>query len=92
MKPKANFKSENSTEKILENATPEIDPNAMPALRVQDLSFYYGTHKVLENLSMNIPHPQITAIIGPSGCGKSTFLKALNRIGELRERLKLKEE
>ena len=26
----------------------------------------YVTHKVLENLSMNIPHPQITAIIGPS--------------------------
>ncbi|XZO01872.1 MAG: phosphate ABC transporter ATP-binding protein PstB [Microcoleus sp.] len=62
----------------------------MPALRVQDLSFYYGTHKVLENLSMNIPHPQVTAIIGPSGCGKSTFLKALNRIGELEGKVIIK--
>ena len=90
MKPKANFKSENNTDEFLENAAPEIDPNAMPALRVQDLSFYYGTHKVLENLSMNIPHPQITAIIGPSGCGKSTFLKALNRIGELEGKVQIK--
>ena len=47
MKPKANLKAENYTDKFLENAAPEIDPNAMPALRVQDLSFYYGTHKVL---------------------------------------------
>jgi phosphate transport system ATP-binding protein len=90
MKPKANLKAENYTDKFPENAAPEIDPNAMPALRVQDLSFYYGTHKVLENLSMNIPHPQITAIIGPSGCGKSTFLKALNRIGELEGKVQIK--
>ncbi|MEG5160542.1 phosphate ABC transporter ATP-binding protein PstB [Microcoleus sp. AT3-A2] len=90
MKPKANLKSEDYTHQFLDDATPEIDPNAMPALRVQDLSFYYGSHKVLENLSMNIPHPQITAIIGPSGCGKSTFLKALNRIGELEGKVQIK--
>ena len=90
MKPKANLKAENYTDQFPENAPLEIDPNAMPALRVQDLSFYYGTHKVLENLSMNIPHPQITAIIGPSGCGKSTFLKALNRIGELEGKVQIK--
>ncbi|MEG4005273.1 phosphate ABC transporter ATP-binding protein PstB [Microcoleus sp. Pol11C1] len=90
MKPKTNLNSEKYTTQFLDYATPEIDPNTMPALRIQDLSFYYGTHKVLENLSMNIPHPQITAIIGPSGCGKSTFLKALNRIGELEGKVKIK--
>ncbi|TAF93677.1 MAG: phosphate ABC transporter ATP-binding protein [Oscillatoriales cyanobacterium] len=90
MKSKSNLKAEKYSDQFLEDATPEIDPNAMPALRVQDLSFYYGTHKVLENLSMNIPHPQVTAIIGPSGCGKSTFLKALNRIGELEGKVQIK--
>lgn len=54
-----------------------------PAIEVRDLSFYYGTHKVLEQVSMNIYPNQVTAMIGPSGCGKSTFLKALNRIAEL---------
>jgi phosphate transport system ATP-binding protein len=54
-----------------------------PAIDVRDLSFYYGTHKVLEHVSMNIYPNQVTAMIGPSGCGKSTFLKALNRIAEL---------
>ncbi len=90
MKPKANLKSDNYTDQFLDYATPGIDPHALPALRVQDLSFsYFGTHKVLENLSMNIPHPQVTAIIGLLGCGKSTFLKALNRIGELEGKVKI---
>ncbi len=61
-----------------------VEPNSIPpAMRVQDLSFYYGKNKVLEHVSMDIYPNQVTAMIGPSGCGKSTFLKALNRIGEL---------
>ena len=53
------------------------------AMQIENLSFYYGTNQVLENVSMDIYQNQVTAMIGPSGCGKSTFLKALNRIGEL---------
>lgn len=52
-------------------------------MKVRDLSFYYGTRKVLEGVSMDIAQNQVTAIIGPSGCGKSTFIKSLNRISEL---------
>ncbi|WP_396813959.1 phosphate ABC transporter ATP-binding protein PstB [Microcoleus sp. FACHB-SPT15] len=59
------------------------DEPLTPALRVKNLSFYYGTQKALESISLDIYCKQITAIIGPSGCGKSTFIKALNRIGEL---------
>lgn len=55
----------------------------MPAMRVRNLSFFYGTRKVLEGVSMDIAQNQVTALIGPSGCGKSTFIKSLNRIGEL---------
>lgn len=55
----------------------------IPAIQVTGLSFFYGTKKVLEGVSMQIPEGEVTAMIGPSGCGKSTLLKALNRIGEL---------
>ncbi len=55
----------------------------VPALHVKDLSFYYGTQKAIEHVSIDVYERQVTAIIGPSGCGKSTFIKALNRIGEL---------
>ncbi|KGF72177.1 phosphate ABC transporter ATP-binding protein [Neosynechococcus sphagnicola sy1] len=55
----------------------------VPAISVKNLTFYYGTFKAIENISIDIYEGQVTAMIGPSGCGKSTFIKALNRISEL---------
>ncbi|HEY9801576.1 MAG TPA: phosphate ABC transporter ATP-binding protein [Leptolyngbyaceae cyanobacterium] len=55
----------------------------IPAIRVKNLSFSYDTHKILEEVSMDIYESKVTAIIGPSGCGKSTFIKCLNRMNEL---------
>ena len=60
-----------------------------PTLNIKDLSFFYGSHKALEAVSMDIYQGQVTAIIGPSGCGKSTFIKALNRIGELESKVRI---
>jgi phosphate transport system ATP-binding protein len=57
--------------------------NLTPAIKVKNLSFYYGTSKAIEGISLDIYQNQVTAIIGPSGCGKSTFIKTLNRISEL---------
>ena len=57
--------------------------NLVPAIRVKNLSFYYGTFKALEGVSMDIYKNKVTALIGSSGCGKSTFIKSLNRISEL---------
>jgi phosphate transport system ATP-binding protein len=51
-------------------------------IRVEGLNFYYGPHRVLENVSLDIHVNQVTALIGPSGCGKSTFLRSLNRMGD----------
>jgi phosphate transport system ATP-binding protein len=59
------------------------------AMRVKELSFYYGNQKALAGISLDIYSKQITAIIGPSGCGKSTFIKTLNRIGELEGKVKV---
>jgi phosphate transport system ATP-binding protein len=52
-------------------------------LSVRNLSFYYGKHRVIDNVSIDFPSNLITAIIGPSGCGKSTLLRVLNRIYSL---------
>ena len=74
--------SRNSLNSIF--SSDSIAPNSLtPALRVQNLAFYYGSQKAIEDVSIDIYEGQVTAIIGPSGCGKSTFIKALNRIGEL---------
>lgn len=53
-----------------------------PKIIIRDLNFYYGSHRALDNLNLDIPSHRITAFIGPSGCGKSTFLRCLNRMNE----------
>jgi phosphate transport system ATP-binding protein len=50
---------------------------------IADLNLWYGTHHALNDICMDIPPNQVTALIGPSGCGKSTFLKTLNRMQDL---------
>lgn len=49
---------------------------------IQDLSFFYGTHKALSGINIEIYKNRVTALIGPSGCGKSTFLRCLNRMND----------
>jgi phosphate transport system ATP-binding protein len=52
-------------------------------LSAEDVSAWFGTNKVLERVSLEMPAGEVTALIGPSGCGKSTFLRILNRMHEL---------
>jgi phosphate transport system ATP-binding protein len=49
---------------------------------IRNLNFYYGDFHALQDVSLEIPAHEITALIGPSGCGKSTFLKTLNRMND----------
>ncbi|MCT9007657.1 phosphate ABC transporter ATP-binding protein PstB [Streptomyces sp. NPDC054766] len=59
-------------------------PAAAPAeLDAREVSAWFGSHLVLERVSLTMPAGQVTALIGPSGCGKSTFLRTLNRMHEL---------
>ncbi len=57
--------------------------NKKTKLAMHNFSLYYGDFKALEDVDVQIPANQVTAIIGPSGCGKSTFLRAFNRMNEL---------
>ena len=52
-------------------------------IAISDLDFYYGTHKALKSIHLNLPVKQVTGMIGPSGCGKSTLLRVLNRMYDL---------
>jgi phosphate transport system ATP-binding protein len=50
---------------------------------VNDLSFYYGSKRALDEITIAIRQNLVTAFIGPSGCGKSTFLRTLNRMNDI---------
>jgi phosphate transport system ATP-binding protein len=54
-----------------------------PIIRANGLSVYYGTKKVLSDVTLDFPANKVTAIIGPSGCGKSTLLRCFNRMNDL---------
>ncbi len=56
---------------------------ALVGLRSNDVSAWFGNHKVLERVSLTMAPGEVTALIGPSGCGKSTYLRILNRMHEM---------
>jgi len=64
----------------------------MPHISLSNLTIAYGNHQVLQDITVDIPDGQITAIIGPSGCGKTTLLKTLNRLVDLYEEIRVEGE
>jgi phosphate transport system ATP-binding protein len=54
-------------------------------IQIRGLSVAYGSQQVIQDVSVDIPARQITAIIGPSGCGKTTLLRSISRLIELVE-------
>ncbi|MEY2340629.1 phosphate ABC transporter ATP-binding protein PstB [Acidithiobacillus sp. IBUN Pt1247-S3] len=52
-------------------------------ISVRNLDFYYGEHKSLKGINLEMLGNQVTAFIGPSGCGKSTLLRVFNRMYSL---------
>jgi phosphate transport system ATP-binding protein len=56
---------------------------AAASLHADNVSAWFGTHKVLQGVTLEMAARQVTALIGPSGCGKSTFIRILNRMHEL---------
>jgi phosphate transport system ATP-binding protein len=52
------------------------------SIQTKDLNLWYGDFQALRNVSVNIRHGLITALIGPSGCGKTTLLRSANRLNE----------
>jgi phosphate transport system ATP-binding protein len=52
-------------------------------MTARKVSAWFGNHKVLDRVSLDMEAGKVTALIGPSGCGKSTFLRILNRMHEL---------
>jgi phosphate transport system ATP-binding protein len=58
-------------------------PMNLARIAMRNLDFYYGDHRALKGINLDLPDRQVTGMIGPSGCGKSTLLRVLNRMYDL---------
>ncbi|MDZ4827252.1 MAG: phosphate ABC transporter ATP-binding protein [Actinomycetota bacterium] len=70
-------------EPTLVDLPPSAEAGALAGLEARAVSAWFGTHHVLDRVSLFMEPGRVTALIGPSGCGKSTFLRILNRMHEM---------
>jgi phosphate transport system ATP-binding protein len=52
-------------------------------IKTEGLDSFFGSHRVLRDVSLEIRKSEILGIIGPANSGKTTFLRALNRLNNL---------
>jgi sulfate/thiosulfate transport system ATP-binding protein len=47
------------------------------SIEIQNIKKTFGNFVALNDISLNIPKGEITALLGPSGCGKTTLLRII---------------
>ena len=53
-----------------------------PRMTCRHVNVYYDDKHAINDVSIDIGHNEVLAMIGPSGCGKSTFIRCLNRMND----------
>jgi ABC-type bacteriocin/lantibiotic exporter with double-glycine peptidase domain len=48
-----------------------------PLIELNQVTFGFGEHPVLEDVSLHLHPGQFAALVGPSGAGKTTLLKLI---------------
>ena len=85
------------SERVQEDLGPDFETVgqvrvADPAISTTDVNVHYGEKHAIRNVSLDIAHNQVIAMIGPSGCGKSTYLRCLNRMNDTIENCRVEGE
>jgi putative spermidine/putrescine transport system ATP-binding protein len=57
----------------------------MSRLSIQNVTKYFGTDKILNDLSLVVEKGEMVTLLGPSGCGKSTLLRCISGLTVMEE-------
>lgn len=52
----------------------------MVKITIKDLTFSYGSNKILEDLNVILEDAEVLSLVGPNGSGKTTLIKCIDRI------------
>ncbi len=53
-------------------------PTNKPMIKFSEVNKWYGTHHVLQNISLEVAKGEVVVVCGPSGSGKSTLIRCVN--------------
>ena len=70
------MKAQRSTKSYVA-ATPWLDPEATPFIKIKGLSKQFDDFTAVDNVTLDIYKGELFTILGGSGCGKSTLLRML---------------
>lgn len=63
------------------NNAPNMVPNSIDRntnlVELSEVSFSYGSRKILRKINLRVPRGKVVAILGGSGCGKTTILRLI---------------
>ena len=60
-----------------------VDGENGPIIRIENVSYAYGSKQALNNVALDVQPKAITVFLGPAGGGKTTLLRLINRLNDL---------
>jgi ABC-2 type transport system ATP-binding protein len=56
------------------------EPDTVPAVECESLTYRYGTHTAVDNVSLQVRAGEMLGLLGPNGAGKTTTIRVLTTL------------